>query len=133
MGSFALYLRAPFFLSWKILWQFACLTFRFKLFSKEDYNESNIFSSISYINSLARNISDPCPAGKYRSDDQAECQDCKKNHFSSERAASCALCEVGHVANDGKTQCGMSNTCSWQKLNLALIGDLYLSNSILKN
>ena len=63
---------------------------------------------------IARNISDPCPAGNYRSSDQTECQVCQENHVSSkEGAASCTPCEDGQVANNGKTKCGMFNMCSW--------------------
>ena len=54
------------------------------------------------------NISDPCPAGKYRFADQTECQVCQENHISSqEGAASCTSCGDGTVANVDKTECGM--------------------------
>ena len=60
------------------------------------------------------NISDPCPAGKYRSGDQAECQECDGNHYSEQGAGSCSACADGKEANDEKTKCGMFNLCSRQ-------------------
>ena len=53
------------------------------------------------------NISDPCPAGKYRSGDYTECQQCDENHISEQGAGSCRACQSGTVANDEKTGCGM--------------------------
>ena len=53
-------------------------------------------------------ISDPCPAGQYRSADKTACEKCGENEISpGPGASSCTACRGGNVANGDKTKCGM--------------------------
>ena len=89
------------------------------------------------------NISVSCPAGKYRSAEQTECQVCQENHVSEQGAGSCRACQDGTVANAEKTGCGMNkkfkhvltyniNFKLWKENKISMSSKFCLSEIVLK-